>query len=693
MNVANRVTQYAGRRITHGLESIEAAVDRRFGPREWAAIPAEMTFRQWCESLAVERFDQHGRVLPALKVDNKPFKLDDRPVMAWIYDQVPSTKAEAFRMTLTIMKCAQVGFTVMEMLIAIYFALKFEPLAIGMFLPSMNLARGKSTLRFMPIVRRIPEAHTRMTGGSGSAGEGNVMSRTMGESLFHFLWTSGKATTESYPMDVVSFDEVQEMLIADMEKAQERLSASSFKFTLMGSTANWPDADIDHWFKKGSRHRFHTRCPECGVEEPLDDYFPDCIKRDDDYPDRVSGIPGDWRYVCRKGHFIDDPQQGTWKPDNPDAIPLKRISIHFHQMLSPTISPREMIEAYMNADDLKNFYNRKLGKPYQDPSQIPVTLQHLNACAAAGAAADLVWKTRARNTYMGIDQMGAFNVVIIKERMPDGRQGVIHVEEIYDADPFQRCDELMGAYGVQVCVVESLPNYNDAHRFAERHQGKVFLASYSDLKDAAMRWGDAPQLDVSDRRTAESERTRYTVTLDQYKCMSLSLARLVHTACLFPDPAGLVQEVQDKGTRRRMALLKERVFLHFQKTALVTERVDEAVRKMRRKVVKVGIDPHFSYANMLCDVAYSRAHGTATFILPEVGDGNDQRRTMAEQMNLHGLPNEAAALLEELPAGEVCGRCTECPMEAHGPPEKFHCAARNFTTRSAEVACPMFVPG
>lgn len=91
------------------------------------------------------------------------------------------------------------------------------------------------------------------------------MSRTLGSSLFHFLWTSGKATTESYPMDVVCFDEVQEMLVADMEKTQERLSASSFKFTLMGSTANWPDADIDHWFKKGSRHRFHTLCPTCGV--------------------------------------------------------------------------------------------------------------------------------------------------------------------------------------------------------------------------------------------------------------------------------------------------------------------------------------------------------------------------------------------------------------------------------------------
>ena len=573
------------------FEEQEAALGLNLSS-EQRLIPDDMSFRAWCESL------------DGLKVDGQPFDLSDRPAMAWVYDQVPSTREEAFRKTLTIMKCAQVGFTTMEMLIALYFALKFDGFKIGMFLPDMNLARGISTYRFLPVLRSVPAAHALLPQQPGRPfGEGNVMTRTLGASFLHFLWTSGKAATESYPMDLVAFDEVQEMLIGDIEKVQERLSASRFKFTLMGSTANWPDADIHHYYQKGTGHRFHTLCPTCGVQEPLDAYFPDCIHYDDTCPDRVTREPGDWRYVCREGHWIDNPQVGEWIADNPEAAKHKAISIHFHQMLSPTISPREMMEAFQGADDIKNFYNRKLGKPYQDPSLVPVTLAHLLACAEAGMAAGVVWKTRARNTCMGIDQMGAFNVVIIKERLADGRQSVIHVEEIYSDDPFGRCDELMDAYGVQVCAVETLPNYNDAHRFAARHLGKVFLASYGDLKDDAMRWGDAPALDVSDRRTAEPERTRYTVTLDQYKCMSLSLARLVHTACLFPDPAGLVQEIREKGHLQRLPILKDRVFVHVQKTGLVTERVNERERKLRRKVVKIGIDPHFAFANMLCDVA------------------------------------------------------------------------------------------
>ena len=103
---------------------------------------------------------------------------------------------------------------------------------------------------------------------------------------------------------------------------------------------------------------------------------------------------------------------------------------------------------------------------------------------------------------MGIDQMGNFNVVMIKERLPDGRQAVVHVEEIYAEDPFMRCSELMELYGVAVAVAEINPNYNDAKRFANRHPGKVFICnSFGNLAEGMIRWGDAPKLDVSDRRT------------------------------------------------------------------------------------------------------------------------------------------------------------------------------------------------
>ena len=111
-----------------------------------APIAADTTFRKWCEGLAQERVDPRtGETLPGLLVDGKPFTLDNRPAMAWLYDQIPSTQEEAWRRTLVLMKCTQVGFTVMEMLATIYLGLKFPPCTVGMFLPDMGLAEGKST--------------------------------------------------------------------------------------------------------------------------------------------------------------------------------------------------------------------------------------------------------------------------------------------------------------------------------------------------------------------------------------------------------------------------------------------------------------------------------------------------------------------------------------------------------------------
>lgn len=622
-------------------------------------IGPDETFLQWCERLASD----------GLKVDGAPFRLDNRPTMRWVYSLIPSTIEEAFGKQLVLMKCAQVGFTVMEMLVTVYLALKFMPCKIGMYLPNRSLAGIKSSERFMPLVRTVPAAYRLMmeeVRGARKGGEGNILVRNMGESRFHFLWTSGKAMTESMPMDVVSFDEVQEMSLAEMEKTIERMSASRIRYTLMGSTANWPDKDIHFFYKKGTQHQFWTRCPECGEHQILDDHFPDCVKF----------VGDDYHYVCHKcGGVIEDSQIGEWRPANPSA---RAISVHYPQFLSPTVSPREMIEAYFNADDMKNFFNRKRGKPYLDPTQVPVNLEMLNECAQLGMSMGVVWKQRATGTYMGIDQMGAFNVVLIAERLASGHMALIHAEEIYSKDPFARCDTLMTQYGVAVCVVETLPNYNDAKRFAARHPGKVFLAGYAEIKDDMLRWGDAVP-NVMDRKTSEEDRDRYTVTLDQYKCMQVAMKRIQNRACVFPDPAGLVQEVSEKGVRNMLALLKDRVFVHFTRTALVAD-MDDEERKFRRRVVKVGIDPHFSYAFMLMNVAWARSHGHGLFLNPmAASSGESEAKTQIEQA-MPGLPGGVVGMLRA--QHDVCGSCSSF--------EDGACSERGFTVGARDPACSVF---
>lgn len=651
-----------------------------------AVIPDGVGFRAWCEEL--------GRA--GLRVDGKPFTLAKRYALHFIYDLIPSTIAAAHQKTLVCMKGAQVGLTVWEMLANIYLALRLYPCTVGAYVPDMTLAAYKSTERFMPILRLVPVAYSMLkeeVSHRKKPGEGNVLTRSLGASKILFLWTSGKVTTESYPMDALSLDEVQEMDLADIERVSERMSASAIKFKMLLSTAKLPDYDIDWWFKRGTRHHFHTDC-RCagGIILDADDVFPNCIVYNEGEYDS-QGAPRDYVYRCpRCDTYIADSQMpklvagrpiGTmgWVAEAPEA---GYVSCHYPQTLSSTVTAREMYEAFVSATDLENFYRRKLGRPWVDPSKVPITPEILQRCVEAGAAAGVRWKTTGTGTYMGIDQMGGFNCAMIKERLPDGRQALIHAEAIFGDDPFARCGELMDEFNVVVAVVENLPNWNDAFRFAQDYKGRVFVCDYGAVEGEMIAWRDA-SLAVGKRKTKADERLRYTVAIDQYKCMQVSMARMAKTHLLFPDPMGLHQQYNEKGKpNRRVALLKEVIFTHFLKTALVTEAVNEDnhERKVRKRVVKIGIDPHFSYANMLCDVAWARAHGTSSFIMPDTKESAVNPKTPKDVLNTSQVP--LMQRITDLPAGEVCGKCTA--FEARG-----WCNARGLEVQAKDAGCPMFV--
>lgn len=653
------------------------------------SIPDDMTFLAWCQKLADD----------GMKVDGKPFRLDNRPALVPIYEAIPTTRAEAFRRILVIQKATQLGLTVWEVLANIYMAVKWGPVTIGMFMPDQATASYKSEHRFMRIVRSVPTIYRAMTeavrgGEKKSVGEGNVLTRTMGESIFLFLWTSGKVSTESRPMDVVTLDEVQEMDLAEIDKVRARTGDSDVAYTLLLSTANMPEMDINFWYLLGTQEVWHTRCPDCDALSDLTDpagVFPakSIGYNTGQFPDAPLN---EYVWLCPAcgGHILD-PQVGEYIAAKPGA---SFRSFMLPRTISPRMTPREMIEAHGRAktgDQKKSFYNRTLARPYIDADQLPVTMAHCLAAVEAGRQVPLAWLAKSADCYMGIDQMGGFHAVVIKRRLPDGRQAVVHVEAVFesptpdnpDNSPWRRSAELMNQYGVSVCVVEQLPNVDAARSFCNKFPGRAFMAGYADLKSDHMTWGDA--LTRSDMKTADEDRSRYSVTLNQYKCMQTALFRVRDGFCLFPPPEDLEQDVIDEGVRKRIVLLRDWVFYHFTKTALVVDEHPET-RKLIPKVKKVGIDPHFSYANMLCDVAWARNHGTSSFILPPTGREAVSDRRQAVEDAMPGLPSAVLRALDDLPAGQVCGRCISFD------PDAGLCRDRSFSVQPKDPGCGMFIP-
>jgi hypothetical protein len=585
------------------------------------------------------------------------------------------------------------GLTLFEILADLYMALKFAPCKVLMYLPDRGMAAYKSAERFMPIARSVPEVHALITGGSGA--EGNKLTRTMPSlgSGFLFLWTRGRegGVSESFPGDVLSLDETQGMTLEQIDRVSERLSASRIRFRLMLSTPLWPELDINAWFRAGDQRKFHTRCG-CPDGVVLTDVFHAAALATGGaipivYNDgRFPGAPEDFVYHCPAcGSHIPDPQDGEWRAHNPGS---KIRSYHLSQILSPTVAPREMLEAWGRADTAdrrQNFFCRKLGTPFADPSQAPVTMALLRRCAEEGMRLGVTWKKRATNTVCGVDQMGGFSVCTVAERLDDGRMAVIHVEAIYALDPWARLDEIMRDYGVRICVLEQLPNIDPARQFARRHEGRVFLITgYGDMEEM-VRWNDAAARG-SDRRTAAEYRDRHTLRADQYRVLSWAFARLAERYIVFPDPTGLVQEVREGGVGRPAPILTEVVWRHYTRTGLVLEE-DEARRRVKRKVVKLGLDPHFSFSLLALCAGWFRAHGTGAIILPDAGPaGRETERARRLAAALPGLPPALIALMDPVPP-DTCGRCVDFEAEQAGG----RCRERELLTGARDPACPLFV--
>lgn len=600
-----------------------------------------------------------------------------------IYAAVPDDPAG---LDLVIMKSAQGGASIFALLAALWLAMRGR-CQLAYFLPTADLARTFSSTRFLKIARDNAAVHSAMGDPADPrsrrmADEGSANTRQIGPSLVHFTHLAGRITTEAMPLDALIFDEVQEMSLTDIEKAEERLSASALQTILRLSTATLPGTTIDFFYSDSDQREFHTRCA-CPDGVVLADAWdpqngPLCIGQGNGL---AAGVPRQPFFVCpRCNTIIKDPQDGAFIAHNPGA---DRTGFHFPQMLSPRSSAAKIYSKWQNRISTQNFYNRVLGRPYADPSTIPVRQHHLEACQDSTLRWGPPRESGVDAVCMGIDQMGGENYVVIKARR-DGQMHLVHLEVVQSDDPWKRCADLLREFSVTVAAVENAPNFNEAHRFAKAHDGRVFVISYATQSDEMVLWGDRPRDSPAVRYTSEDVRTRHTANVDQFKMMSWSLGRIAQGELRTPDARSLVQHYHDGrlGTRQ-VAVCRDLFWLHLQSVALVTEPVEghEDERRFRSAVKKLRIDPHFAYANMLCDVAWVRDGVRSTFLFPTAPEPEAKRSPYAEQLRAL-MPHAFLQTYPEL----VCGTCQ------HFAARGSRCELRDFVVQPDQPCCDFYLP-
>lgn len=659
-----QVTNF-GESIVNRIRGFRSATEQRLRPVTRAR---EQSFREWSES--------NGFV-----ADREPIDFSVWRFLRQVYDAVPrelaSQDPNTFRLAKgydeTIMKGGQSGGSVKVLLLPLWLCL-IDRYQGGYFLPTEEQSDKFSSNRFIRFCRENPEIHRQM-GDPGAPGtarkaidEGSVRTRRIGHSILYFLSIYGRISTESMPLDFVVFDEVQDMLPADVEKAMVRVDASSLKLSVKVSTANFPGSDIDYFYQRSDQREFHTECG-CGDGvvlarewHPIDG--PACIGEGNG---TTPGIPRGYFYRCpRCEKVITDPQKGLFRSHAPTS---HKIGFQWPQMLSPKIDAGEIMDKWLNRVDTKNFFNRSLGLPYTDPNTQPITDEVLRRAEVAGMGKMLRWGPPTKGQYpdgvfMGCDQMGQ-NIHVTIGAVVDGRVRYLWLEIIYGKNTFKRCYALMKEFRVRFACMETLLNFDEAKRFADAFPGRVFLAQYQDLENELLTWWDRPRDNVKIRKTTEEEKVRYSVTLDQYKVMSRALGKWVQGEVEHPDSRTLRKDLQTTKGIEQVAVCKE-FWKHLKAIALVTELREgkEDERRFRRAVKKVGIDPHFAYANMLMMVAMSRVYGTDQMLIPDSlvmwAPGEDGKgKEVSEPTNppnpspaTVGAPTAAAAAPSPAPAAK-----------------------------------------
>jgi uncharacterized C2H2 Zn-finger protein len=370
------------------------------------------------------------------------------------------------------------------------------------------------------------------------------------------------------------------------------------------STAGMPSGDIAARFDLGTQHIFMAKCG-CPDGVDLARTFPACVVDDKKR--------GKLYLRCPKCNYvINDPQNGRYVAHNPGA---SYTSFHVSQLTSKYMPLRTLWDFYQRTTNKSEFYNAKLGLPYIDEENQGVSISQLKACVDP----TLEWASpgKIKGTAMGVDVGGGYCYVVIAD-LHESKKRVRHVE-IIETDnpnymengkrvsPFKRLRVLMKEYGVQLCVIDAMPNYDSVIEFAQEFPGKVFASFYAKEAKDVVTWSDRPRTKISIKKAGPLLKFKYYCVLSRYLSLDVALSQWAGTNVICPDPDKLVQMCMDERTKElQPEAIMNRAFSMLTRLVKRFDVSNEETGEGRHTFIYSGGDPHFAHAWNYCNVALER---------------------------------------------------------------------------------------
>jgi hypothetical protein len=512
-------------------------------------------------------------------------------------------------------KSAQIGFSIYLFLRLLWF-LEINPgTKAGLYLPNESVALSMSQDRLDPIIQSCPSIKAIYDNNS------KLSLRRFGDSSLYIFSLGGVSSKDSVPLDLVAFDEVRLASAKDIDQVKHRLLHSSFKHTIYGSTVGLAGQTIHARFLQGSQHYFEVRCGcnnglgYCNLAET----FPDCLV-DDKTKGRVY-------YRCPKCKYeIKDVQNGRYIPRNEGA---DFTSFHASQLNSKFITPREILKNWNTTTDKAEWTRSTLGIPYEDEDNRGVTLEEMKACVNP----ELPWyihdssKSKPR-TAMGIDVGKGYLVCTVMDIAPDGnKKRIRHLEVIDRANPkyftfdgkqqspYLRAAEMMEEFNVGLCVIDNMPNPDEALNFAQKFPGKVFIGWYQENQKDVIVWGDRVKHKEGVRKSGYKFKFKNHVMINRFVSIDSTLAEFKNKNVFIPNPDNLILTARNEKTGK---LEPEAVCYRFldHVTSMIKQFEVKDEESGEGKWIwnySGGQDPHLTHSLVYANVALERLRKQAIF--------------------------------------------------------------------------------
>lgn len=542
-----------------------------------------------------------------VKVDEKPFTFDNRRYILPIYlDDSPE---------MAIIKSAQTGLTIFMLLKIIWFAYHNQ-VNIGLYLPNADLVKSMVKTRVNPLIDSIPDIAAAIEADADTLSVKRIRNLKGGTSTIHFLFLGGVSSKDSFPLDVIFFDELRLVEEADVDQAEQRVNASPYRYKYYASTSGSAATTIHKKFLQGSQNIFLSKCG-CKDWCNLAETFPDCVVE----------FKGEVYYRCPKCKFrIHNPQLGGYVEHNPGA-PFP--SYQFSSLVANVLTPKEIWRKFNETTNRPDFYNSILGKPYQDLEATPIDDAILATCVND----QIQWAIKSdspsralsgEGTVMGVDQMAGYAYAIIGKRNSEGKVQIVHYEiietgnPIYgEVTPFKRLHQLMNEFNVQVAIVDAQPSFNEAAEMARAFPGRVFISYYTYGGTDMVRWQDRPKEKSTTRKGDKTIKLPFVVVIQRYQAIDFVTQEVQNAHIIWPNPDQLVPIVRSEKTGRFEPenIFKTKFYHHLKSVERV--RKYDPDKGSEKLVWKEHVDPHSLHALVLMMVALGRARKQARLYWPE----------------------------------------------------------------------------